>query len=244
MRARGAPPGRRRRGQRGMTLMELLLSGGMLLVVLVGVSGMALSFNDRAAGTNEVVAAQEDARAAIAGLTFELRSAGPTSDGIVLLRAGPSDLAFASDSLPEAPGQWRAARYCWDGGDVVRQVRTTLVAPGASCPDTSWGSARVVASDVSGPLFAFSQAVGSTPTVTVTMARAGARPLQSAVTIRNRALGADAIACDQTNANNAILTLTLGVGQTAEIPVKISDLLGLKALLFGASAPPASWECP
>ncbi|MEQ8834629.1 MAG: hypothetical protein RIB67_09325 [Miltoncostaeaceae bacterium] len=224
--------------------MELLLSAGMLLVVLVGVSGLALSFNDRAAGTGEVVAAQEAARDAVSGLTFELRSAGPTSQGVVLLRAGPSDLAFASDSLREAPGQWRAARYCWDGQDVIRQVRTTLVAPGASCPDSSWGSAHVVARDISGPLFTYSEAVGATPTVTVTMSAAGARPLQSAVTIRNRALGADAIACDQTNANNALLTLTLGVGQTAEIPVKIDDLVGLKALLFGASTPPASWECP
>lgn len=242
-----APPARRerRRGaQAGMTLVELLLAAGMLVVVLVGASSLALSFNDRAEGTGEIVAAQEAARGAMSGLTFELRSAGPDSQGVVLLRAAPSDLAFASDSLREARGQWRAARYCWDGTDVIRQVRTTLVAPGTACPDASWGSARVVARDVAGPLFTYSQAVGATPSVTVTMATAGARPLQSAVTIRNRALGADAIACETTNADNALLTLTLGVGQTASVPVKIDDLLGLKTLLFGTSTPPASWECP
>ena len=227
-----------------MTLVEVLLAGGLMVVVLVAVLGVAESFGSRARDNSELTAAQEAARHAVNRITVELRSAGPGDDGTALLRAGPSDLVFASDNLPGAVGQWRAARYCWDGADLHRQVAASVQLPAAACPDPAWGAAERVAGDVDGPVFAYASAAGAPPTVAINLGSRHAGPLQSAVTLRNRALPSDAVACTTTAADTALLSLDLGVGQAVAIPLTLADLVGLRSLLFGTAPPPPSWECP
>jgi type II secretory pathway pseudopilin PulG len=240
-----APPGPERAAQRGMTLIEGMLAGILLAVMLVAVTGVAMSFTSSTDQTGSLVADQEAARDAIGRITMELRSAGPGELGPVLLRTSPTDLAFASDRLAEAsPGQWRAARYCWDGADVVRQISTALAPPAAVCPDPTWSAPRPVARTVSGPLFSYSTAAGSTPSVTVTFDVGAARPLESAVTVRNRGLGSGAVSCTTTTDNNALVTVDIGVAQPVVIPVRLHDLPGLRALMFGSEPPPATWSCP
>lgn len=233
-----------RRAQAGMTLVEVMLASALLVVVLIAVTGIAMSFDTRADEARDLVADHEAARQAVGRITLELRSAGPAASGAVLLRTAPSDLVFASDSLPEATGQWRAARYCHDGTDLVRQVGPGLAAPASACPDPDWGTPEPVAPAASADPFGYSAAAGATPTVAITLASGAARPLESAVTVRNRALGADAVTCTTTSGEGAIVNVDVGVGDAVSIPVTLDDLVGLRAVLFGSDAPPASWECP
>lgn len=231
------------RRQRGMTLIEGLLAGSLMVIVLIAVTGVAMSFTDRATDTGDLIGDHESARDAVGRISFELRSAAPGQTGAVLLRSEPGDLAFASDSLAEAVGDWRTARYCWSGSQLLRQVGPGAAAPSVACPDPSWSTPVPVADAVTTAPFGYSYS-GATPTVTITLGAGAARPLESAVSVRNRSLAADAIGCQTTNADNALVSIGLGVGPAVTIPVKVGDLIGLRTLLFGEGPTSDSWECP
>lgn len=237
---------RGRRAQDGFTLVEVLLAAALLVVVLFAVLGTADMFGARTRANAELTAAQEDQREAIARVTRELRSASGGGEGAAILRGEPSDLVFLTDRAPEAPGAWRAVRYCWDGADLMRQVSAGAAAglPATACPDATWGASEVVAADTAAAPFTVRAGSGSTA-VTVSLEAGDAPALTSAVALRNRTFDPEAVTCEQTGDGTALLGLGVGVGGMLQIPLTIADLLGLKSLLFGWwPEPPSGWECP
>lgn len=229
-----------------MTLIEVLLAGALMVVVLFAVLGVADGFGGRVRANADLTAAQEAARQAVDAITRELRSAGSGGGAATVLRADPADLVFATDAAAGGGGQVRAVRYCWDGADLHRQMSDAggITLPAAPCPAPGWGAGRVLVAGVEAPPFAVVPGTSGTTSVAITVDPDAAAPLQSAVTLRNRTLGPDDVRCTPTGGDTALLGLGVGVGQLVEIPLAFADLLGLKALLFGAAAPPPSWQCP
>lgn len=241
-----AEEGRGGAAERGMTLVEVLLAGALMVVVLFAVLGVADGFGSRARANADLTAAQESARQAVDAVTRELRSAGPGGGAPTVLRSDPADLVFVTDAATGAGGQVRAVRYCWDGAALHRQMSAAgaITMPAAACPAAGWGTGGVLMTGVEAPPFAVSPGGSGTTSVAITIDSDAAAPLQSAVTLRNRAVGPDDVQCTPTGGDTALLGLGVGVGQLVQIPVAFADLLGLRALLFGASAPPVSWQCP
>lgn len=229
-----------------MTLVEVLLAGSLMVVVLFAVLAVADGFGSRARANADFTAAQESARRAVDAATRELRSAGPGGGTTAVLRGDPADLVFVTDAAAEAAGELRAVRYCWDGSDLHRQLSGagTITLPPSACPAAGWGTGGVLIAGVEGPPFAVTPGPSGTTSVTISVDPDASAPLQSAVTLRNRALGPDDVACTPTGTDTALLGLGVGVGQLVQIPLAFADLLGLKALLFGGAPPPASWQCP
>lgn len=228
-----------------MTLIEVLLAGGLMVVILIAVLGTAEMFGSRARATGETAADQDAARTAMARITTELRGAGPNGTTGALLRGLPADVIFLNSGLQEAPGAWRALRYCWDaGGRVHRQVSATLGVSGTSCPDAAWGTDQVLIERITSPPFAVTTRARAQISVGITLDPVAAPPLQSAVALRNRALDPRSVTCTTTGSGTALLGVDLGVGEALAVPLAFADLVGLKALLFAGQAPPATWGCP
>ncbi len=236
---------RGRGGERGFTLVEVLLAAVLLVVVLFAVLGAADMFGSRTRANADLTAGQERSRQAVERITRELRNASGGDGPAALLRAAPADLVFATDMAPEGPGTWRAVRYCWDGDDLVRQASGggSVTLPATACPDTGWGAAHVVAAGIATAPFTV-QGAGDATAVTVSLGAGGTPALRSAVSLRNRSFDPSSVTCEQTGDGHALLGLGVGVGGMLAIPLTVADLLGLRALLFGAQPPPSGWECP
>lgn len=233
-----------RGGQDGLTLVEVLLAAALMIVVLMAVLGTADMFGARTRAGAELTADGERSRQAVERITRDLRSASAGGQAAALLRGGPSDLVLVTDAAAEAPGQWRGVRYCWDGADLVRQVSGAgaVTLPATGCPDAAWGTVERIVPATAGPPFTVT---GTDPvTVSVALGAGGSPPLRSAVALRNTTLDADAITCEQTGEGTALLGLGVGAAGLLSIPLTFADLLGLRALLFGAEPPPERWECP
>ncbi|MBS2023363.1 MAG: prepilin-type N-terminal cleavage/methylation domain-containing protein [Deltaproteobacteria bacterium] len=65
-----------RRAPRGFTLIEVMVSAGILMVILAAVTSVLISINNSTQQTNRVADLQDNARTALAVLASDLRSAG------------------------------------------------------------------------------------------------------------------------------------------------------------------------
>ena len=144
MRLRG-PLGRGLRDERGMTLVEQLITMTISIVVLFSVLQVADVFTAGSAASNKRTEAEDRMRGEMGRFVRDLREAPPVNTGaapgsitpIIAARAG--DIVFRSPR--EATG-W--IRYCTgpapgattgNGALRVGTLSGTYVDPGTSCPD-------------------------------------------------------------------------------------------------------------
>jgi hypothetical protein len=192
---------RRLRGEVGTSLAEVLLAGALLLVVLGAAVAPFEVLNSSHRSTENQNDSQDAARNAVTQITRNLRNT--SGQNRLVNRADPYDLVIETvDPTGKPSGSQNArnlmrVRYCLDTGSdnfagltngrIWEQAyRWTTAAPpdaipSASCPDTTWGTRRVVTEWVTNkatsgwrptaaPLFAYFP--NPTPLDTITSVRA------------------------------------------------------------------------
>jgi type II secretory pathway pseudopilin PulG len=187
----------RLREERGMSLAEILMVSALLIVVL----GAALTPIELLSRVQTVNANQNDsqdnARNAVAIMARNLRNTSGQNQLVNL--ASPYDLVIETvDPKPKPAGSLNArnlkrVRYCLDtasggqvsltSGRIWEQSFTWTTAvppntmPGATCPDSGWGTSRVIANFVTNkatsahrptakPLFTYFPAGAALDTIT------------------------------------------------------------------------------
>jgi prepilin-type N-terminal cleavage/methylation domain-containing protein len=159
--------------ERGFTLIELLMASVIMIVVI----SATLNALDTATATStrnqKLVDTIDRARLTMETLSKKLRNAtayqttaSPTSASIV--RATSNDIAFkvVDPFSAGASGNSYAVqtiRYCLETstGKLWTQRKADAVVPGASCPDLSWSTRSVVATDITNaarPVFTYDSA--------------------------------------------------------------------------------------
>jgi type II secretory pathway pseudopilin PulG len=182
------PVRRPRRGQSGLSLIELLIAGGLMLVLLLGVLGTFDGFTSvktRVVKQNEAEAAARSAIGQIVRQARNVAGAGVTPQ--LVERAGASDLIIQSiDPAGPNSGQnvtnIRRVRYCLNASNPASatlwqatQSWTTAAPPAAptttDCPGTGWPSTTALAGNItnlrdglSRPLFSYDSATLSSIT--------------------------------------------------------------------------------
>lgn len=151
------------REERGISLIELLLSMVLMLIVLGATLATFTNFESdsaRAAARNE---SQDAVRRNVGQIVRELRNLASPYATVpqAVERAQPTDLVFqtvdpAGPASVDNPGNVRRMRYCLDGGAPARmwmQWQTWDTAPPAvpvdtACPGAGWEAQQVVAQGV------------------------------------------------------------------------------------------------
>ena len=146
--------------ERGFTLVELLVASLIMLVVI----SATLNALDTATATStrnqKLVDSVDRARLTMDTLSKKLRNAtayqtaASATSGSVL-RASATDIAFkvvdpfSSGASGNTYGV-QTVRYCLDAasGQLWTQRKADAVVPSSSCPDPSWTTKSVVASDI------------------------------------------------------------------------------------------------
>ena len=171
---------RRIREQRGLTLIEVLVSSMLAIIVLTAVLGAFEQFHAHSVTERARADAQDRARGAVDLMARGLRNgAGSAAGGGVLERASSYDVVFKSVDAISGPqganvsGLMRV-RYCLDSSDSSHEVLwmesqrwTTATPPAAptttTCPGTGWDAKQQLALNLvnvvggqSRPLFTFS----------------------------------------------------------------------------------------
>jgi prepilin-type N-terminal cleavage/methylation domain-containing protein len=161
-------------GDRGFTLVELLLGMTLMLVI----SSVTLTTFERfTVNINENQDRADDgerARNAIDLLARDVRSATAyqttaNQTGASVLRAGSDDFVFksvrpASSPTSANPYGVQTVRYCLSQtGELIRQTRPDAVVPAAACPDPQWAATAVVSNVVNGsrPVFSYDSTVAA-----------------------------------------------------------------------------------
>jgi type II secretory pathway pseudopilin PulG len=168
--------------ERGMTLVEMLMTC-ILSIVVLGATLSAVETFERNSRTNERVnEAQDGARNALDRMARDLRNlASPIQESPDAMdRAEPFDIMFQSEGNTIAGGlnarNTERVRYCIDAeGDLYRQIQTWTTAnppapptetdcPGASTSEGgAWVSSSIAASSVvngdAQPIFTYNAAI-------------------------------------------------------------------------------------
>jgi type II secretory pathway pseudopilin PulG len=153
------------RGEAGFTLAEVLMASALLIVVLGAAVAPFEVLNNTQRATANQNDSQDNARNAVTQITRNLRNT--SGQNRLVNRADPYDLVIETvDPTAKPSGSQNArnlmrVRYCLDtGSDTFASLTkgriweqayrwTTAVPPdsmpGASCPDTTWGTRRIVA---------------------------------------------------------------------------------------------------
>ena len=180
------------RDERGITLVELLVSMTLGLVVLGGVLGVFEGFIRQNRTTELRADAQDRARVAVDDIARNLRNQVGQASGTVTQfdRTLPNDLAFRTfDRAPAAAntsGLFRV-RYCLDAttptnARLIRQTQTfptttALAIPsGAECPATGWTTTTTLVSGLTNtrdglnrPLWTYGTATDGAVTTTTSI---------------------------------------------------------------------------
>ncbi len=157
-------PWTRLRGETGFSLAEVLIASALLLVVLGAAVAPFEVLNTSQRKTENQNDSQDNARNAVTQITRNLRNTSGQNQ--LVNRADPYDLVIETVDPTAKPGGSQNARnlmrvrYCLDTGSdqyaaltngrIWEQAYrwTTAVPPdsmpGASCPDTTWGTRRIV----------------------------------------------------------------------------------------------------
>lgn len=234
----------RRARERGFTFIEVVLTAGLMVMVLIAGLGAFDVFGRSTSENNRLTRAQELARNAIDQVVRDLRNAAPTSStATAVQRNGAYDLVFLSDrpGYGTSPGTSRLVRYCVEATgattgrlrvQIAPSAQTTL--PSASCPDASWGTQGTVVEGVvniarSAPLWTYDNATAANVrSIRVDLFidedpanRPPAVEIQSGVYLRNRSLTAPAAANGDFGAvcngsGQSLLTTTLSVDSNGD----------------------------
>lgn len=156
---------KRLRDERGLTLIELLVTAGLMIVILGATLTVLDQFTALAGKGERQNDAQDRARHAVDLMARGLRNVtGPRGTPQTVEKAAPYDVVFQTVD-PDSPGGTQNAarlsrvRYCLDSsrpdsGRIWSQAQTwsTATAPAlpstASCPDPTWRRSAVVADHV------------------------------------------------------------------------------------------------
>jgi type II secretory pathway component PulJ len=136
----------RLRAQDGFSLIELLVSCGLMIIVLSATLGALDVFGNTSATSQNVSDAQDRARNTLDRMAWELRNAttyqvGTTGTGSAILRADPWDIVIktvdptTTTTTSDNPNNVERVRYCLDTATdtLYRQVQTLT---GSNPPDT------------------------------------------------------------------------------------------------------------
>jgi hypothetical protein len=198
--------------QDGMTLVEVLIAGVLMIVVLGATLGALTAFQRNHAVNAQQNDGQEETRRSLDLIARDLRNlASPTPYlPLAVDRAAPQDLIFQSEAKTKPAGSFNAqntmrVRYCLDTANryLRRQMQTwtTSAAPpaptGAACPADGWTTSHVIANHVVNggrPMFVYNSAdLGSITEISTTLfvdVNPGRPPaettLQTSVYLRNQ----------------------------------------------------------
>lgn len=157
----------RLRAQDGFSLIELLVSCGLMIIVLSATLGALDVFGSTTATNQKVSDAQDQARNTLDRMSWELRNATAyqigAGTGSAILRADPWDIIFKSVD-PSSPGSAnnpnsvQRIRYCLDstGDTLYRETQLLNTSPVPNMPATadcpgpadSWPTRTAVATNV------------------------------------------------------------------------------------------------
>ena len=157
---------------RGSMLIELLVATTMMLVVITATLNAFDAFGTNAKRNEHLSDAVDNARAAMDAIAKQARNATAyqttsSTTSASILRADPTDLVFKVVDPGTSPSAGNAysvqsIRYCLDATNrrLWRQRKADAVVPSTTCPDASWSTKDILATDVvngTRPVFGYDQ---------------------------------------------------------------------------------------
>lgn len=141
-----------REGENGFTLVELLVSMGLMIVVLLGVLMSLDVFTSNAAHQTQITDANDQVRRTMDRTVNDLRGAS------AILRADSGDLVYA---VPELLGH-RVVRICTASGELYGSSTSTTVTPTVPAAACSAGTKLATLKSTANTGFTYDGATSST----------------------------------------------------------------------------------